>query len=96
MRPSARKSADHGSCFSLRCPLTYGAGRRTLAHPMKPAIARFWTRADGSKCLLYKRDDSWWLTIERDGQIVKELALPSPGDAVGLARQWKKDEDKPA
>jgi len=63
---------------------------------MKPAIARFWTRPDGSKCLLHKRDDGWWLTVERDNQIVKELALPTPGDALRVAREWRTEEDKSA
>jgi hypothetical protein len=63
---------------------------------MGRAIARFWTRPDGATCLLHKREDGWWLTIQRDDEIIKELSLPSPRDALKIAKEWREPRHKPA
>lgn len=58
------------------------------------AIAKFWTRSNGATCLLYKREDGWWLTIEKDGATIKKLAVPSPTEGIETARQWRiRDDD---
>jgi hypothetical protein len=57
------------------------------------AIARFWTRSDGASCLLYKREDGWWLTIEKAGEPLKTLAVPNPSEAITLAKRWRREQD---
>lgn len=52
-------------------------------------IARFWKRADGTSCYLYKCADRWWLTIERDGETVKELRLAGASEAFRIAKEWR-------
>jgi len=55
------------------------------------AIARFWSRPDGTVCLLHKRDGGWWLAIERDGLTVKTVGVSSPTEAIKLADQWARE-----
>jgi hypothetical protein len=45
---------------------------------------------------LHKREDGWWLTIQRDDEIIKELSLPSPRDALHIAKEWREAKSKPA
>jgi hypothetical protein len=57
------------------------------------AIARFWKRFDGASCFLYKREDGWYLTIEKEGATIKTLAVPTPAEAIQAAREWRNQQD---
>jgi hypothetical protein len=42
---------------------------------------------------LYKRDDGWWLTVEKNGVPVKTLAVPTPKEAIQAAKEWREQDD---
>jgi len=38
---------------------------------------------------LYKRQDGWWLTVEREGAALKTLRLTSAVQALSIASDWR-------
>ena len=53
-------------------------------------IAKMWTRKGGYECYVHKRGDEWLLTLSKSGQVVKELTVESPGDAIRLSEELLK------
>ena len=67
-------------------------GRKDNMDSTRP-IARFWTRSDGATCLLYKGEAGWCLTVEKAGQPIKTHSVPSPTEAINLAKLWRREQD---
>ena len=44
-------------------------------------IARMWNRT-GYACYVQKRGDEWMLTLEMNGQVLRESVVDSPGEAI--------------
>ena len=54
-------------------------------------IARMWKGVSGYECYILKSGDEWVLTLEREGSVLKESKVESPGEAIRLSESLRKE-----
>ncbi len=54
-------------------------------------IARMWKDVSGYECYILKSGDEWVLTLEREGRVLKESRVESPGEAIRLSDALRKE-----
>lgn len=52
-------------------------------------IAKMWSRPDGHECYVHKHGDAWVVTLERNGQVLRESNVESPGDALRMSAEFR-------
>jgi hypothetical protein len=57
----------------------------------KTDIIRFWKRADGTSCIVARRENALYIRIEHNGALLKEQTVESPQHAMELAKLWDKE-----
>jgi hypothetical protein len=57
----------------------------------KADIIRFWKRADGTSCIVARRENGLYVRIEQNGTVLKEQPVDSPQHAMELATLWDKE-----
>ena len=57
-------------------------------------IARMWKGMSGYECYICKSGDGWVLTLEREGHVLKESKVESPGEAIRLSEVLRKESIK--
>ena len=57
-------------------------------------IARMWKGMSGYECYICKSGDGWVLTLEREGRVLKESKVESPGEAIRLSEVLRKESIK--
>ena len=54
-------------------------------------ILRLWKRADGTSCVVGRRENVLYIRLEQDGAVLKEQAVESPQHAIQLAKLWEQE-----
>ena len=54
-------------------------------------IARMWKDVSGYECYICKSGDEWVLTLEREGFVLKESKVESPGEAIRMSDALRKE-----
>ena len=53
------------------------------------AIINLWKRPDGTLCVVSKRENVLYISVERNGIVLKQQTVDSPQDAMKIAREWE-------
>jgi hypothetical protein len=57
----------------------------------KADIIRFWKRADGTSCVVSRRENVLYIRLEQNGAVLKEQSVDSPQHAMLVAKLWNKE-----
>ena len=74
---------DSDEGFSVRQLTSFGSGQADLI--------RFWKRADGTSCIVARRETVLYIRVEQNGSILKEQPVESPRHAMLLAKLWDEE-----
>ena len=55
-------------------------------------IAKLWDRPDGTVCLLGKEQGVWFVRLQRQGEILEEIAVSSAREGMETGEQWAGSE----
>lgn len=53
-------------------------------------ITDIWKRADGTTCVVSRRDNVFYISVERNGTVFKQRPVESPVDALNIAQAWER------
>jgi hypothetical protein len=62
-------------------------GDRNVASDAK--IIHLWKRPDGTTCLVSRRENVLYISVERDGIVLQRRSVDSPVEAMIIAKKWE-------